>query len=316
MNAWLTLLRREWWEHKAGFGWTPLAIGTLFVLFTLYALGLATAGDVDFAITTITESGNDTLERTFAWNDALIGLLDFSRWSPAELDHYLGYLLHLIAQPFVYAHFAVALFALAGALNDDRRDRSVLFWKSLPVSDLATIASKLVLVVWVAPLIVVVAVVATWIAVLGIVSAFAASAGSSGFGALWTHAGIPSAALSFVSGYLLQGLWCLPIYAWVLTVSAAVPRAPLVWAGLLPLAPVVLERMFLRSDHLWTWITRHLDFVALPRPGSLDHGHEVPGVDFADQFALLLTVELWSGVATGLLFLAAARWFRMRSNDL
>jgi ABC-2 type transport system permease protein len=316
MSAWLMLLRREWWEHKAGFGWTPLAIGTLFVLFTLYVLALASGGDIDLAITTITESNGNTLERTFAWNDALLAMLDFSRWSPEQLDHYLGHLLHLIAQPFVYAHFAVALFALAGALNDDRRDRSVLFWKSLPVSDLATVTSKLVLVVWVAPLIAVVAVTATWIAVLALVHAFAASAGSGGFGALWGRAGIPSAALSFVTGYLLQGLWCLPVYAWVLAVSAAVPRSPLVWAGLLPLAPVVLERMFLGSNHLWTWITRHVEFVALPRPGALDHGHATPGVGFADQFALLLTVELWSGVAVGLLFLAAARWYRVRNNDL
>src|SRR3546814_20822192 len=36
----------------------------------------------------------------------------------------------------------VVFFYCLGALYDDRRDRSILFWKSLPVSDASTVLSK------------------------------------------------------------------------------------------------------------------------------------------------------------------------------
>jgi ABC-2 type transport system permease protein len=316
MKAWLTLLRREWWEHKAGFGWTPLAIGGVGTLLALWFLAMAGGAEVRIAFDATVQSGADSTRRSFEWNDALLGMLDFSHWSTPQLERTVGGLLHLMAQPFIWAHFLVALFVLPAMLNDDRRDRSVLFWKSLPVSDLATVTSKLVLVVWVAPLVTVAAILATWVAVLGLVSAFTGTAGAEGLGRLWTHAGLVSGTLGLIVGYLLQGLWTLPIYAWLLFVSAAAPRAPLVWAIIAPLVPATLERMFLGTQVLWTWIGAHLEFVALPRPGAMADGSSAAAIGFAEQVALLGSLDLWIGVAIGALLIAAATRLRARNFDL
>jgi ABC-2 type transport system permease protein len=300
VTAWLTLLRREWWEHRAAFGWTPLAIAALTVLFTSWVVGVGDAGGLH-----IEYRGNGI--------DSLGGLLDFSAWPPELVAARLDVLLHVVSRPFVYAHYLIATLVLAGALNDDRRDRSVLFWQSLPVSDLATVTSKLALVVCVAPLVTVAALAATWCAVLLLLGQFAdapdASAGP------FAMAGIPGRTLAYVTGYAIQSLWTLPLIVMVLVVSAAVPRAPIVWATVAPLVPVVLERMFLGSNRLWTWLVEHASLVALPRPAAASaRGQGTIGL--AEQFSLLTSIDLWIGVAVGIALLAFAIRLRSRATDL
>jgi ABC-2 type transport system permease protein len=298
VKAWLALVRREWWEHRAAFGWTPIAIGALIVLFAFWVIGVGDAGSID-----IEYRGNGI--------ESLAGLLDFSTWPPELIATRLDVLLHLISRPFVYAHLLIAAMVLAGALNDDRRDRSVLFWQSLPVSDLATVTSKLALVIWVTPLVTVAALVATWCVVLLLLGTFASSAEASPI----TLAGVPYRAVAYLSGYAIQGLWMVPLIALILLVSAAVPRAPIVWAIVAPLVPVVLERMLLGSNRLWGWLMDHRQLLALPRPAAASVRGEGP-IGFAEQIALLASAELWIGVAVGLTLLAAAIRMRSRATDL
>src|ERR1700687_5194317 len=46
------------------------------------------------------------------------------------------------AMMFIFTAFMVGVFYCLDALHGERRDRSILFWKSLPVSDLTTVLSK------------------------------------------------------------------------------------------------------------------------------------------------------------------------------
>ena len=68
--------------------------------------------------------------------------------------------LELIEQPYNFAallmmgaYLIVALFYCLDALHGERRDRSILFWKSLPVSDLTTVLSKVVIPLVILPII-------------------------------------------------------------------------------------------------------------------------------------------------------------------
>jgi ABC-2 type transport system permease protein len=314
MNAWLMLLRREWWEHRGGFGWTPLGIAGAGLFFAFYALAMA--GGADFRIDFQAEIASGADSRSIDWSDTLLGLLDLTRWSTGQLDAALANLRRLIAQPFVWAHFLVALFVLPAMLNDDRRDRSVLFWKALPVSDFATVSSKLVFVVCVAPLVTTVAILVTWIGVLALVSLFTGGEGLATLARLWSHAGLVSGALGLLLGFAIQGLWTLPVYAWLLCVSAAVPRAPLVWAALAPLIAATLERMFIGSNVLWSWCASHLAFVAMPDSRALAERSATGQAGLTEQLALLASIDLWVGVAIGALLLYGATWFRARSFDI
>jgi ABC-2 type transport system permease protein len=170
----------------------------------------------------------------------------------------------------------------------------------------------------VAPLVSIAAILLAQLGTLTLLTLFGQSAGAGGVGKLWLHAGLPGGTLTLLSGYLVQGLWALPIYAWLLLVSAAAPKVPFVWALLVPLGLVVLESVALGTDTFRHWIETHLRFAALPRPpgAGLSYGTAQPGVGLPEQLSLLFSTEMAVGLAAAALLLAAAVHFRHRNNDL
>src|SRR5207249_2492959 len=146
--------------------------------------------------------------------------------------------------------FLVAVFYCLDALYGERRDRSILFWKSLPVSDSTTVLSKMSIPVVVVPLVTFAITVATHIAMLLLSSAILLARGTSGV-ALWNV--LP---LTHIWGMLFthlmagHGLWYAPIYAWLLLVSAWARRAPFLWAVLPPFAVAAVEKIAFNTSHI------------------------------------------------------------------
>ena len=85
-------------------------------------------------------------------------VLDAAGSTDAELSGRLHALMNMIAMPFYVVLFIISLFALIACLHDERKDRSVLFWKSMPVGDLESVTSKYVFIAWVAPLLTIAAI--------------------------------------------------------------------------------------------------------------------------------------------------------------
>ena len=151
------LLRREFWEHKGGFLWAPLVAGGIFVLLSLMGFGVGemaarrATGNFDVGDRQVQINGIDL--------DAITSQMD-----PGQMQH-LGQgvdlsLLMASAWPLIALAFVVFFYCL-GALYDDRKDRSVLFWKSLPLSDTQTVLSKAASALLVAPVIATLAALAT-----------------------------------------------------------------------------------------------------------------------------------------------------------
>jgi len=316
MRLWMTLLRREWWEHRGGFLWTPLAILALVLLGAGLTLSLASSNEAQLSYQIEEQAGADSASRAFEWRGNLLELLDFSQWSTPVFSRRAAQFRAFVAQPFILAHFLVAVFVLLGTLHEDRKDRSVLFWKSMPVSDAETVFSKLILAVWVAPLVTIAAILLAQIGTLLLLTTAGLAADASGIGHTWMHAGIPNGAVTLITGYLVQGLWALPVYAWLLLVSAAAPKVPFVWALLVPMGLSALESIALGSSALSSWIKAHLGFAALPRPESVDDGLVRPGVGLAEQISLLFSADMAIGLAAAAVLLAGAVRFRARNNDL
>ncbi|MEO8460950.1 MAG: hypothetical protein ABI451_10495, partial [Dokdonella sp.] len=139
MNNFSWLLKREYWEHRGGFLWAPVWTGAV-VLFLILCGALVgevagsrvqihTGFDISQALNAI--SAEDLEQVGVALNGSLLVFASFVQ----------------IALAFV------VFFYLLGALYDDRRDRSVLFWSSLPISATNTVASKVLAAALVAPLI-------------------------------------------------------------------------------------------------------------------------------------------------------------------
>src|SRR5204863_3140653 len=145
--------------------------------------------------------------------------------------------------------FVVGVFYCLDALHGERRDRSILFWKSLPVSDLTTVLSKASIPLVVLPLLTFTITVAMQLIMLLLSSAVLLGSGLN-VATLWTQ-------LSFVQMSLLllyhlvtvHALWPAPIYAWLLLVSGWARRAAFLWAVLPLLAIGVFEKIVFHTSH-------------------------------------------------------------------
>ena len=215
----------------------------------------------------------------------------------------------LVEQPYTFAAFLVmgttlivAMFYCLEALYSERRDRSILFWKSLPVSDLTTVLAKLSIPLVILPLVTfAITIVTQWIMLL-LSSALMLARGQS-VAALWNH--LPLFQMSLMMLFhvaAIHGLQFAPVYSWMLLVSSWARRAPLLWAVLPPLAIGVAEKIAFNTSH----------FAALLRY-LLGGGPEIvtgkmemlPLTPLAvGQF--FINPGLWIGLAVAAAFLAAA----------
>src|SRR5512141_943233 len=150
--------------------------------------------------------------------------------------------------PIMLATFLVGVFYSLDALHGERRDRSILFWKALPVSDRTTVLSKAAIPLVVLPVIGLVLGVATQIAVLLWSTAVLLGSGLSP-ATLWAEVRFIQDPLITLYGLTVHVLWFAPIYGWLLLVSVWARRAPVLWAVLPLFAIGILEKLALNTSH-------------------------------------------------------------------
>jgi ABC-2 type transport system permease protein len=139
--------------------------------------------------------------------------------------------------------FFVGVFYSIDSLQSERRDRSILFWKSLPVSDLSTVLAKAVFPILVLPLLTVVLAVGVHLIMLLVASASLLARGQD-VGPLWAQVNlVEMEAMLAYHMVAIHGLWYAPFYGWLLLVSAWARRAAWLWAILPPLAIGLVERI-------------------------------------------------------------------------
>jgi len=207
----------------------------------------------------------------------------------------------------------VAVFYCLDALYGERRDRSILFWKSLPVSDLTTVLAKAFIPIVFLQLLSWAITSATQLIMLLLSSAVLAASGQS-VGILWSQ--VSFFQMSFMLLYHLltvHALWYAPVYCWLLLVSAWARRAPFLWAILPPLAIGVVEKVAFNTLYFGNFIgyrlTGGMEVMGSSAPNRLpiDPGMEITPGHF------LASPGLWLGLTVAAAFLyAAARIRRSR----
>lgn len=302
MKKLITLIRRELMEHRSS--WAVTAVfGGLFVLAAVLALfGVVRfGGGVD---------GTMTLAEIAAAVDS------------ESLYPGLQVLLMSIATVLNVVMMFVVFFYFLDALYTDRKDRSILFWKSLPVSDVQVVGSKYLTGIVAIPLLTVLVFLGTAVLVT-LIGGVGLMMGGTGAGELLASA---PAALLRVTTMLLyslafQALWFVPIHGWLLLVSAFAKRAVLGWALLPPLLVVVAERTLLGTQHFAELIRFRMaggfelafsgehQAQLLKTEGTMVMSFPALG-EFFTPGRLLAAPSLWAGIVVGILFLAGAAWLR------
>jgi ABC-2 type transport system permease protein len=202
--------------------------------------------------------------------------------------------------------FIVGVFYCLDALYGERRDRSVLFWKSLPVSDRTTVLSKATIPLLVLPLVIFPIIVGTQLVMLLLSTAVLLANGVS-TEALWAHVPLFRMSIALSYGLAAIALWHAPLYGWLVLVSGWARRVPFLWAVLPPLAVSVFEKIAFGTSHfasllryrLIGWFTQA--FIEESQAHSVMDplAHLTPG-------RFLGSAGLWVGLGAAAIFLALA----------
>ncbi|MGH8273673.1 MAG: hypothetical protein ACRES9_05370 [Gammaproteobacteria bacterium] len=234
MNAALTLLRREYWEHRGRYLWLPVVIFGLFMLASLIG-GIAVGG------------GFTAIHPT--------GIADAG--GVATLGFGIGFVFYVI--------FAISCIGyFVSCLSEDRVDKSVLFWRSLPVSDSATVLAKIGAFALLGTAIIWIATIVTHLLVLFALASAASARGAAGFSVFTSWTALVGTWALFAWSMLLTVLWWLPYVGWLLAISALFRKRTLLWAIWPPIAVGFIEELASSifthhtTMHFFTFITRHL----------------------------------------------------------
>lgn len=156
--------------------------------------------------------------------------------------------LNMAPAPIMLAAFLVGFFYALDALYGERRDKSLLFWKSLPVSDLTTVLAKASIPLAVLPLYAFVLSLVTLALILFFGTLVLLANGVSP-APLWLEARFFAQPLIMAYGLTVHALWFAPLYCWLLLVSAWARRTPLVWVVLPPVVIAAFEHITLGTAH-------------------------------------------------------------------
>jgi ABC-2 type transport system permease protein len=296
MSSFYSLIKREWLEHKAPFIWVPLIVSVLIVVFTV-----AFQNVTDEMVINTSEKSSQVIDgvvhtneskRSVSMSEILLG--DDPRRGSADVRGYF--------------YLPLILIILLGLLNstlDERKDGSILFFKSMPVSDSTTILSKYISMVWIAPLITLGCMLllqllfATWSSFNP--SSWPQFAGSS-------VAGFFQYTTNTLVSYVLYGFWALPVFAWVMLVGAWASRGALLWVIGVPFGFKVIEAMASNTEYFQEALLRHLS----PRLG-VDLNTPAAG---GELLAQVITLDFWLGVIIGLVLLALTVYCRRTRNEI
>ena len=291
----IVLIRRELWEHRALWA-APVAIAVLLMLLMIpIRLGLLEVEVGEHPELLADPANNRGLFTVLIWGQSL---------------------------PQYLVMVIVLSFYLLDCLYIERKDRSILFWKSLPVSDAATVISKVLVAVVVVPLGVYLIALVTSIVAWGLWAV------RISFGPPILHAAAwDTLAWLKVQGLMLYGLvvsmaWYTPLAGFLLLVSAWARRNVFLWATLPPLAAILAEKAVLRTRYVEdllayrTWGVWEALGIRVDSPES--HGRVVSLADLFDNVSMsraLANIDLWLGLAVAAAFIFAAIRIRRYRDD-
>lgn len=298
----LALIKREFWEHRSIYI-TPVAIAVVVTLGVLAMLALVSgfAKELDVAI-----FGAQNIAGEVERKAALTGFFLSTSWI------------------FLIALGVLTVFYCLDSLYAERKDKSILFWRSLPVTDAETVIAKLVTALLVIPLVAVAGIIVTHLVNLVVMSIWLAGKGGDASVMIWGSVPLLDNWLGALIVTLCGALWMSPFAGWFLFVSAFTKRSPLLMA-FMPLVVIpLLEGIVLRSSVFAEAVLgrggiplfKSMDFEAVFEQEqwrvSEDIGSLLTHIDLGK---FVSTPSLWAGIVVCGLFVTAAIYVRRYRDE-
>jgi ABC-2 type transport system permease protein len=311
MKQFPILLRREFWEHRNTFIVLPAVVAgfMILVMVGLFVTSGFTSVNAHISISGENESEEWRLDADHESMDEAIGymLSNLRHMSEAERELRLFKVFHALSVPFFIVLMVVVLFYLLGSLYEDRKDRSILFWKSMPVSDLATVSIKLFTGLVAVPAVYLACVAIVQVMLLLIASLAALGHDVEIFKMLWVPSNLVGRWFTDIAYLLLQAIWSLPMYGWMVLVSAFAKSVPLAWFLGIPIAIAIVEGMVFNGGWIGNWMADH----GSPTPHSFN-----AELHLADLTPYLASLDTFLGLLVGAGFIGGAIWLRGKGDEL
>lgn len=315
MNTFLTLIKREYWEHKTGLQWTPLIIGGIAVFGAILSVFVLSHSNVRLG-----SMGEHSLSDLFALFDASVSAEQ--KAIIVQMANYSG------TFSFALVLSIVGFFYCLGALYDDRKDKSILFWKSLPISDAQTVLSKVVTIMILAPLIFWGILVTTNFIVMILATIFAWISGASAWDSVWAPSNFIGVSFDQLFALFMATLWAAPVIGYLLLVSSWTKKVPFLVATVPLVLLVIAESIISNTAHIAGYIGERMlgiwGAIATPAisiAGGVEEAFgfeenrfilDIAPAGFAEQ---LMDVDLWAGFIMAAVFIAGAIYIRRYRDE-
>jgi len=241
-NPFKALMLREYWENRRAIFTTPLVITALSIVIIIISMGIMGRS--------IHINGEAfTLQEVIA---------NMSQKDARGLKENIDHLLLASSAPIMIGVWFCMVFTALGSLYDERKDNSILFWKSMPVSDLQTVLSKLLTVTLVIPFVAIGFAFIFQIFLLIVGSLATIGTDYSAWDMLWSATNLPAMVLNEVIYVIIYGLWALPLFAWFMFASVIAKRSPLLVASIPVALFALFEGLFFHTRYLLGFISKHL----------------------------------------------------------
>ena len=293
------MIVREIQEHKVAFVYAPFFVSIIlcFVIASVYFGG--------------TNIQTDQFNFSTEYYDEEIRQAMQSVSSVSRIDIVRTGLLVLGFPILLTVGFGLLAYSLS-TFADERKDRSLIFWRSLPVSDLTTVLSKVFVVTLIVPLMVLPYIILLQLVAMTSASIFFATNDIVSFGWLWGSY-IITDWFRIIFSLWAQALWSLPLFLWLMLAGTFAAR-PIAGAIVPPVILIVLEGVIFKTNLVLEFIENRIGFWS--RSDSFPKEYqELRVVDITDILLLFSTQAFWIGILASVILVAGIVYFRSSNSD-
>lgn len=293
------MIVREIQEHKVAFVYAPFFVSFIlcFVIASVYFGG--------------TSIQTDQFNFSTEYYDEEIRQAMQSVSSVSRIDIVRTGLLVLGFPILLTVGFGLLAYSLS-TFADERKDRSLIFWRSLPVSDLTTVLSKVFIVTLIVPLMVIPYIILLQLVAMTSASIFFSTNDIVSFGWLWGSY-IITDWFRIIFSLWAQSLWSLPLFLWLMLAGTYAAR-PIAGAIVPPVILIVLEGVIFKTNLVLEFIENRIGFWS--RSDSFPKEYqEIRVVDISDILLLFSTQAFWIGILASVILVAGIVYVRSSNSD-